>query len=128
MKTVGFKDLKIWQKSKQIAVEIYRITNDGQFQRDFGLRDQVRRAAISIPSNIAEGDERDSNKEAIHFFHIAKGSLAELRTQLEIAMEIKYLDEVTFVELDDRLMELGNMIGAIIRARRRVTKRFEVGG
>jgi len=64
----GFKDLKIWQLSKDLAVEIYKITNCGQFQRDFGLRDQIRRAAVSIASNIAEGDERNTNKESIYFF------------------------------------------------------------
>lgn len=114
----GFKDLRIWQISKDLAVEIYKITNCGQFQRDFGLRDQIRRAAVSIASNIAEGDERNTNKESIHFFHIAKGSLAELRTQLQIASEIGYLNEVSFAEMDGRLVDLGNMIGAIIKARK----------
>jgi four helix bundle protein len=115
----GFKDLRIWQISKDLAVEIYKITNCGQFQRDYGLRDQIRRAVVSIASNIAEGDERNTNKESIRFFHIAKGSLAELRTQLQIASEIDYLNEVSFVEMDGRLVDLGNMIGGIIKARRK---------
>ena len=81
----GFKDLSVWQKSRDLAVNMYKLTNKGPFKHDFGLRDQVRRAAVSIASNIAEGDERDTNKEAIRFFYISKGSLAELRTQMEIA-------------------------------------------
>lgn len=119
MGTKGFKDLRIWQISKQMAVEIYKLTNKGKFQKDFGLRDQIRRAAVSIASNIAEGDERDTNKESIRYFFIAKGSLAELRTQLHIAVEIDYLDEVTFMEVDGKLLELGKMIGSIIQARRK---------
>lgn len=115
----GFRNLRIWQKSKDIAVEIYKITNNSNFQRDFGLRDQIRRSAVSIASNIAEGDERDTNKEAVRFFHIAKGSLAELSTQLQIAAEIEYLDKVIFDDLDFRLRELGKMIGSIIKVRQK---------
>ena len=115
----GFRELRIWQKSKDLAVEIYKITNNNKFQRDFGLRDQIRRSAVSIASNIAEGDERDTNKEAVRFFHIAKGSLAELSTQLQIATEIDYLDKVVFDDLDYRLRELGKMIGSIIKVRQK---------
>jgi len=116
----GFRNLRIWQKSKDLAVEIYKITSNGKFQRDFGLRDQIRRSAVSIASNIAEGDERDTNKEAVRFFHISKGSLAELSTQLQIASEINYLDKVIFNDLDSRLRELGKMIGSIIKVRQRI--------
>ncbi len=80
----GFRDLKVWRKSKKLAVSIYRITKEGEFSRDFGFKDQIRKAAVSIPCNIAEGDERATNKEAVYFFYISKGSLAELETQLEI--------------------------------------------
>jgi four helix bundle protein len=120
----GFRELRIWQQSKDLAIEIYKITNNGKFQRDFGLRDQIRRAAISIPSNIAEGDERDTNKESIRFFHIAKGSLAELSTQLQIASEIDYLDKVVFDGLDIRLRELGKMIGSIIKVRQKTKQKL----
>lgn len=113
----GFRNLRIWQISKDLAVEIYKITSNGQFQRDFGLRDQIRRSAVSIASNIAEGDERDTNKESVRFFHIAKGSLAELCTQLQIAHEIDYLDKEAFSTINDRLIELGKMLGSIIKVR-----------
>lgn len=114
----GFEDLKVWHKAKELAVELYRLTGTGDFSKDFGLRDQVRRSAVSVPSNIAEGDERDTDKEAVRFFYIAKGSLAELRTQLIIAKEIKYLDHSLFQELDTQCKELACMLGALIKARR----------
>jgi len=79
-----------------LAVSIYKITADGDLAKDFGLKDQLRRAAISIPSNLAEGDERDTDKDAVRFFYIAKGSIAELRTQLQIAFEIGYMERGVF--------------------------------
>jgi four helix bundle protein len=81
------------------------------------LRDQIRRASVSIPSNIAEGDERGSNKDAVRFFYIAKGSLAELETQLEIAYEIGYLDKNKLNELMDQTIQIGKMLGSLIKSR-----------
>jgi four helix bundle protein len=83
----GFRELLVWQKGKSLAVAIYRLTKGLSLNRDFSLGDQMRRAGVSICSNIAEGDERDTDKEAVRFFYIAKGSLAELSSQLEIAFE-----------------------------------------
>ncbi len=113
----GYEDLQVWQKAKDLAVAIYRITEEGRWSRDFGLRDQMRRAAVSVPSNIAEGDERGTDKEAVHFFYIAKGSLAELRTQLQIAHEIGYLDEQSAAALQERCIEIAKMLGNLIKAR-----------
>ena len=113
----GFRDLKVWQKGKDLAVQIYKVTQDGAFGRDFGFKDQIRRASVSIPTNIAEGDERGSNKEAVRFFYIAKGSLAELQTQLEIANEIDYLDDKTTNELMEQSRTVGKMLGSLIKAR-----------
>ena len=113
----GFKDLRVWQRSKELAVLIYRLTQKGPFTRDYGFRDQIRRAAVSVPSNIAEGDERGSNKDAVRFFYIAKGSLAEIQTQLEIAYEIEYLDNSTFDDLDEKCTVIGKMLGSLIKAR-----------
>lgn len=76
----GFRNLMVWQKARDLVVQIYKLTNRTPFTKDFGLRDQIRRAAVSIPSNIAEGDERDTNKDSVRFLYIAKGSLAELLT------------------------------------------------
>ncbi|MEI6108087.1 MAG: four helix bundle protein [Opitutae bacterium] len=88
----GFRNLQAWQRSKAIAVAIYRLTNSSPLDRDFTLRDQMRRAAISVCSNLAEGDARQTGKESVQFFFIAKGSLAELSAQLDIAPEVYALD------------------------------------
>ena len=79
-----FEDLKVWQEGIKLTVDIYNELKDC---RDFGLRDQMQKASVSIPSNIAEGYDRHSNKEYIHFLYIAKGSCSELRTQLYIALK-----------------------------------------
>ena len=113
----GFRDLIVWQNAKVLAVRIYKITLKGEFKKDFGFRDQIRRAAVSIPSNIAEGDERGSNREAVRFFYIAKGSLAELQTQLEIAHEIGYLEKEEMEELNEESKILGKMLGSLIQKR-----------
>jgi hypothetical protein len=76
-----FQELLVWKRAKDLAVYVYKVTGKGAITKDFGFRDQIRRAAVSIPSNIAEGDELGSNKQAIKFFFIAKGSSAELLTQ-----------------------------------------------
>jgi len=87
-----FRKLEVWQLAKDLAVDIYKVTNKGVFSKDFGLRDQIRRAAVSIPSNIAEGDESGTNKQSIRYFNIAKGSSAEVITQTIIASEIDYIN------------------------------------
>lgn len=119
----GFRDLIVWQKGKDLAVDIYKLTNEHCFSKDFGFKDQIRRAIISVPSNIAEGDERETDKDAVRFFFIAKGSLAELSTQLQIAYEIGYLEKNAYDELEKRICELGRMIGALINARSRGNRR-----
>lgn len=115
----GFRNLTVWQKSKDLAIYIYKLTNHGSFNRDFGLRDRIRRAAVSIPSNIAEGDERDTNKESVRFLYIAKGkgSLAELLTQLEICKEIGYITEAEFLNLSEECITIGKMLGKLIKVR-----------
>ncbi len=113
----GFRDLNVWQKGKELAVQVYEITQKEPFSRDYGFKDQIRRAAVSIPSNIAEGDERGSNKDSVRFFYMAKGSLAELQTQLEIAYDIEYLDEQLMKELEGKCEVIGKMLGSLIKAR-----------
>lgn len=89
-----FKKLRVWQESKDLAVEIYKLTNEIEvLSKDFRLKNQMSSSAVSISSNIAEGDELDSNKQSIRHFYIAKGSTAELMTQIIIAAEIGYLDK-----------------------------------
>ncbi|BBO81327.1 hypothetical protein DSCO28_18930 [Desulfosarcina ovata subsp. sediminis] len=113
----GFKELVVWQKSRDLAINIYEITKHGNFRKDYGLADQIRRSSVSVPSNIAEGDERDTDKDAVRFMYIAKGSLAELRTQLEIATQIGYVDDDDFKSLDQQAITIGKMLGGLIKAR-----------
>ena len=114
----GFRDLKVWRDAKALAVDIYRLGGSPRLARDLSLRDQMRRAAVSVPSNIAEGDERDTNKDGVRFFHMAKGSPAELRTQLEIAMDAGLITPAQHAPLEERCALLAKMLGALIKARR----------
>jgi len=97
-----------------LTVKIYEITRELPFNKDFGLCNQIRKAASSIASNIAEGDERGTNRESVHFFNIAKGSTAEVITQLNIAFRIGYIDESTLLSLENQadkvLASLKNLI------------------
>ena len=113
----GFRSLRVWQKSKELAVKIYGITNDGKFVYDYFLRDQIRRASVSIPSNIAEGDELGTDKQSVRHFYVAKGSSAEVLTQTIIAFEIGYIDQATFEEIERRCTEISKMLSRLITAR-----------
>lgn len=114
----GFKELAVWRKAKDLAVVIYKVSTSEMKNVDLGLRDQVRRSAVSVASNLAEGDERDTDKESIRYFFIAKGSVAELRTHLHIAHESGYLSEKTYENLESEYATLGKRIGKLIQARR----------
>ena len=113
----GFKSLKVWQRGKVLAVRIYEISGKGRFFSDYGLRDQVRNAAVSIPSNIAEGDTLGTDKQSVRFFRIAKGSCAELMTQLEIASEIGYITGDTLSELEEECLGILGMLQRLINSR-----------
>lgn len=112
-----FKELRVWNDAIELAEKIYLITQESAFSKDFALRDQIRRAAISIPSNIAEGDERGTNRESIHFFHIAKGSAAEVITQLNIAHKINYLDSENLQILEDMAEKIRASLKNLIQSR-----------
>jgi four helix bundle protein len=116
-----FEDLLVWQKGIEIVKAIYILTRNGDFSRDFALRDQIRRAAISIPTNIAEGFERNSRKEYLNFLNFAKGSAGEVRSLLRVASEIGYINTGTYESLRNSVMEvsryLSNQIKAIKQAR-----------
>ena len=117
MKKGGFRKLSVWERSKNLAVLIYRITNNDHYKKDLPLQGQMRRAAVSLASNIAEGDERDTNKESVRFFYIAKGSLAELITQLEISREIDYIGKKEFEMILEECEKIGKMLGKLIKVR-----------
>ena len=113
-----FRKLEAWQIAKKLAVVIYRVTNESAFSKDFGLRDQIRRAVISISSNIAEGEESGTNKMSIRFFNIAKGSSAEVQSQAEIAFEIEYLNEETLNEILAHCNQISSKLSKLITYRR----------
>ena len=114
----NFQELKVWQRGKELAVFLYKITRSGEFAEDRDLRGQMRRAGVSIPSNIAEGDELDTDRQAIKFFYIAKGSCAEFLTQAIIAHEIGYLAKEDFDHLESECHAISKMLTALIRARK----------
>jgi four helix bundle protein len=111
------KDLKVWQESVKLVSEIYNLTSKFPKEEIYSLTAQIKRAAISIPSNIAEGSARDSNKEYIHFLYIALGSVAELDTQLTIAGDLNFVDEEDFKEFSEKFSEIGKMLSSLIRYR-----------
>jgi four helix bundle protein len=101
MATIGsFENIEVWRTSMDLCTEVYKITNSDTFSRDFGLKDQIRRASVSIPSNISEGYERDSKNQLLYFLSIAKGSCGEVRTQLRIAYNLNYLNDLDFQSLN----------------------------
>ena len=110
-----FEDLKVWQDARQFVAVIYAASKQRAFNSDFGLRDQIRRAAGSTMSNIAEGFERGTRKEFIQFLNIAKGSNGEVRSQLYIALDQKYVSENEFGILRDLAITLSKKLSAFIR-------------
>ncbi|HEX8360993.1 MAG TPA: four helix bundle protein [Longimicrobium sp.] len=113
MKVKRFEELVVWRKAKDLSVEVYRLTAGGQFGRDRGLRDQIRRAAVSVMSNVAEGFERYSRAEFKHFLSIARGSASEVRSQLHLAHELGYLPAHEHRELHDQCVEVSRLLAAL---------------
>ncbi|MEE1961713.1 four helix bundle protein [Allomuricauda taeanensis] len=95
----GFEQIISWQKARRLNTEIYRVTDNSSFGRDFALKDQIRRASISISSNIAEGYGRKTDKEFIYFLNVAKASCYEVKSQLYLALDIDYLDKKMFEKI-----------------------------
>ena len=110
-----FEDLNVWQEARQLVGVIYESTKQRAFHQDFGLRDQIRRAAVSTMSNIAEGFERGSRKEFVQFLNIAKGSNGEVRSQLQVALDQKYIGENEFSAARDAAILLSKKLSAFIR-------------
>jgi len=110
------KDLKVWKKGIELVKNIYLITNSFPASEQFGLVVQMRRCAISIPSNIAEGCGRNSNKELVHFLYVALGSSSELETQIIISVELNFLDNEKATECLNLLNEIIRMITSLIKS------------
>jgi four helix bundle protein len=109
-----FEEIRAWQMAKELVAEVYRETDNGAFARDFSLRDQLRRASVSIMSNIAEGFERSSKKEFQRFLYMAKGSAGEVRSHLYVAAELRYLGPEMTQELIKRAEEVSKSVSAFI--------------
>ena len=104
-----FEEIQAWQKAYEITMRIYRATADGDFSRDFGLRDQIRRASVSIMANIAEGHGRRTNLEFANFLNVARGSAAEVQSHLHIAAGLNYISQDDFRNLHDSLADVSRM-------------------
>ena len=112
-KVERFEDLIAWEKAMDVVVEVYEVTRKRPFARDYALTDQIHKSAISVPSNIAEGFERGTRAEFHHSLSIAKGSCAEMRTQLHLARRLGYIDGPTATTLLTRAEEVGRIIGGL---------------
>lgn len=110
-----FEDILAWQKARKAAKRIYEITSDGSFAKDFGLRDQTRRSAISIMANIAEGQGRNSDKEFANFLHFSHGSVAETQSHLYVAADLGYVKKDDFDEIYNLLQEIAKMTMSLMK-------------
>jgi len=115
----ALENLECWQQAKHLAVELYRVSGRGNLEQDLFLRDQLRRCALSIASQIAGGKERGSASEFLAHLGTARAAAAELRTQLAVCREIGYLSEGDFLDLEDRITRISAMISGLARAIRR---------
>lgn len=108
-----FTKLKVWQKAHNFTINLYKITRDFPIEEKYGLTNQIRRASVSIESNIAEGCGRNSNKEFSRFLDIAQGSVYEVRTQLFIARDLEYINWETFNLLNTKIVEISKMLNSL---------------
>ena len=109
-----FEDIEAWKKGRALRKAIYRLTNRGECAKDYALKDQIRRAAISVSSNIAEGFERGGNREFLQFLSNAKGSCGEVRDQLYVALDECYVSEMEFNSLQEACLEVGRLIAGFM--------------
>lgn len=109
-----FEDIEAWKRAREVTKRVYELTSTGGFSRDFGLKDQIRRSAVSVMSNIAEGFERDGNREFINFLSIAKGSCGEARSQLYVALDQNFITAEDFNWVYDHFNQTGRMIGGFM--------------
>ncbi|HJZ83522.1 MAG TPA: four helix bundle protein [Pyrinomonadaceae bacterium] len=114
-KITRFEDIESWKKARKLTKDVYTVTAQEKFLRDFGLKDQIRRAAVSIISNIAEGFERGGDKEFLQFLSIAKGSSGEVRAQLYVALDLDYISIAQFDALTQAATEVSQLISGLMK-------------
>jgi len=112
----GFEDLKVWEKSHEFVLEVYKITRQFPGEEKFGLMSQIRRSAVSVAANIAEGSKRQHLKEYIQMLYIAQGSLSETKYYLLLARDLKYLSEIKYQELFGQSQEIAKMLSGLINS------------
>ena len=110
-----FEDITAWQKARKLVKSIYEVTGEGSFAEDYSLKEQIRRASISVVSNIAEGFSRQTDREFTQFLHVAKGSASEVQSQLYVALDLNYISQATFKELYELLEETIRLISGFVR-------------
>jgi four helix bundle protein len=110
-----FEEIECWKRARELTRRIYEITGEPAFARDFGLKDQIRRASVSVMSNIAEGYDRSGTAEFVHFLSTAKGSAAEVRCQLYVAADQGYIQDNHFTELNALAVEIGSMLAGLMK-------------
>ena len=115
MKIENFEDIKSWQKARELTSNIYKITSDGEFSNDYGLRDQIQRASVSTMANIAEGFGADSNHEFINFLNYSRRSTLEVQSHLYVALDQEYISEEQFDQLYTEATELKKLLNGFIR-------------
>jgi four helix bundle protein len=109
-----FEEIEAWKKARKLTKRIYELSGQGAFAKDFGLKDQIRRASVSVMSNIAEGYDRSGTGEFVQFLASAKGSTAEVKCQLYVALDQAYINNDTFRDVGDLAAETGKMIGGLM--------------
>jgi four helix bundle protein len=118
IKTYHFEKLEVWQQSRQVVVAVYKLIKKFPAEERYGLCDQLRRAVISVPSNIAEGISRIAVKETIHFLEIAFGSLMEVYCQLQIAVDLEYITEEDFEQIKPLIHSTSNMLNGLHKTKK----------
>ncbi|MCL2040489.1 MAG: four helix bundle protein [Bacteroidales bacterium] len=106
----NFKELIVWQKSRNLVKDVYKLTQKFPAEERFGLTQQIRRASVSIPSNIAEGSGRGTNNDFLHFIDMANGSAFEVETQLYLALDLEYISQSDFEEIMKKLFDIERLI------------------
>lgn len=116
----GFKDLIVWQKGHELVLLTYKTTREFPVEEAYGLSSQMRRAAVSVTSNIAEGFGRHSSKDREHFYVMAYGSLTELENQYTVALDLKYMNDKEYLITEEKMREVGQLMNGLLRAHRKL--------